>query len=74
MRVLDSVVASWNQQVDESAEQLQATGRASASAPAAPGTAPASVVADVRPSEATTDLGQELPEAPDEVVPEAPTG
>ncbi len=40
------------EQVDGSAEQLQATGRAPASAAPAPGSAPASAIADVRPADA----------------------
>jgi oligopeptide transport system ATP-binding protein len=67
------VACHFAEKVDGSAEQLQATGRASASAPAAPGTAPASAVADERPSDASTELGDELPDAPTE-VPDAPTG
>jgi oligopeptide transport system ATP-binding protein len=53
LRVLASgheVACHFAERVDGSAEQLQATGRASASAPAAPGTAPASAIADERPA------------------------
>ena len=66
------VACHFAEKVDDSAEQLQATGRASASTPAAPGTAPASAVADERPSDATTGLGDELPDVPAEVGPEPP--
>ena len=66
------VACHFAEQVDDSAEQLQATGRASASTPAAPGTAPASAVADERPSEATTEIGDDLPDAPAEVGSESP--
>ena len=58
LRVIASgheVACHFAEKVDDSAEQLQATGRASAAAPAAPGTAPASAVADERPSEAAPD-------------------
>ncbi len=79
LRVLEGgheVACHFAEKVDGSAEQLQATGRASASAAAAPGTAPASVIADERPSEAITDLGEELGgspvEAPAEVGTEPP--
>jgi len=58
------VACHFAEKVDGSAEQLQATGRASASTPAAPGTAPASAVADERPSEAPAELGEPLPDAP----------
>jgi oligopeptide/dipeptide ABC transporter ATP-binding protein len=44
------VACHFAERVDGSAEQLQATGRASASTPAAPGTAPASAIADERPA------------------------
>jgi oligopeptide/dipeptide ABC transporter ATP-binding protein len=60
LRVIASgheVACHFAEKVDDSAEQLQATGRASAAAPAAPGTAPASAVADERPSEATPAPG-----------------
>jgi oligopeptide/dipeptide ABC transporter ATP-binding protein len=67
LRVIASgheVACHFAEKVDDSAEQLQATGRASADAPAAPGTAPASAVADVRPSEAAPDVAPAgLPEA-----------
>jgi oligopeptide transport system ATP-binding protein len=66
------VACHFAEKVDGSAEQLQATGRASASTPAAPGTAPASAIADDRPSEATTELGEDLPERPAEVASEPP--
>jgi oligopeptide transport system ATP-binding protein len=46
------VACHFAERVDGSAEQLQATGRASAAAPAAPGTAPASAIADERPAAA----------------------
>ena len=65
------VACHFAEKVDESAEQLQATGRASASTPAAPGTAPASAVADERPSDAASGLGDELPDAPAPAVEEA---
>jgi oligopeptide transport system ATP-binding protein len=57
------VACHFAEKVDGSAEQLQATGRASASTPAAPGTAPASAVADERPFEATPELDEALPDA-----------
>jgi oligopeptide/dipeptide ABC transporter ATP-binding protein len=67
LRVIASgheVACHFAEKVDDSAEQLQATGRASADAPAAPGTAPASAVADVRPSEAAPDVAPAgVPEA-----------
>jgi oligopeptide transport system ATP-binding protein len=44
------VACHFAEKVDDSAEQLQATGRASASSPAAPGTAPASSIADPWPA------------------------
>jgi oligopeptide transport system ATP-binding protein len=53
LRVLASgheVACHFAEQVDDSPEQLQATGRATASTPAAPGTAPASAIADERPA------------------------
>jgi oligopeptide transport system ATP-binding protein len=46
------VACHFAEKVDGSAEQLQATGRGAANAPAAPGTAPASAVMDERPPEA----------------------
>jgi oligopeptide transport system ATP-binding protein len=58
------VACHFAEEVDGSPEQLQATGRAAADAPAAPGTAPASAVADERPTIAITDLPEDLPEAP----------
>jgi oligopeptide transport system ATP-binding protein len=67
LRVLDGsheVACHFAEKVDGSPEQLQATGRASASAPAAPGTAAAAAVADERPSEAPAAPLEELPEAP----------
>ena len=45
------VACHFAEKVDGSAEQLQATGRASADVPAAPGSAPASAIADERPAE-----------------------
>jgi oligopeptide transport system ATP-binding protein len=54
LRTIDTgheVACHFAEKVDGSPEQLQATGRASASAPAAPGTAPASAIADERPAE-----------------------
>jgi oligopeptide transport system ATP-binding protein len=65
------VACHFAEKVDGSAEQLQATGRASASTPAAPGTAPASAVADERPSEASTELGDEPTEGPSDAAEEA---
>jgi oligopeptide transport system ATP-binding protein len=50
------VACHFAEQVDDSAEQLQATGRATASTPAAPGTAPASATADERPPEPAVEL------------------
>jgi oligopeptide transport system ATP-binding protein len=49
------VACHFAEKVDDSAEQLQATGRASASSPAAPGTAPASSIADPRPAAVMPD-------------------
>jgi oligopeptide transport system ATP-binding protein len=45
------VACHFAEDVDGSAEQLQATGRASAGAPAAPGSVPASAIADERPAD-----------------------
>jgi oligopeptide transport system ATP-binding protein len=50
------VACHFAEQVDDSAEQLQATGRASASTPAAPGTAPASATTDERAAEPVVEL------------------
>jgi oligopeptide transport system ATP-binding protein len=61
LRTLDTgheVACHFAEKVDDSPEQLQATGRASASTPAAPGTAPASAIADERPA----DVGLEAAE------------
>jgi oligopeptide transport system ATP-binding protein len=55
------VACHFAEKVDDSAEQLQATGRAAASVPAAPGTAPASAAAEARTAE--TVLAQ-APTAP----------
>ncbi len=75
LRVIASgheVACHFAEKVDGSAEQLQATGRASASAPAAPGMAPAAAASDERPSDATMDLGDGLPGAPGEIATEPP--
>ena len=53
------VACHFAEEVDGSPEQLQATGQAAADAPAAPGTAPASAVADERPAIAVTDLPED---------------
>ncbi len=73
LRVLDTgheVACHFAEKVDGSPEQLQATGRASASTPAAPGTAPASAIADERPSEASPTIGLAAAE-PDEPAADA---
>ncbi len=58
------VACHFAEQVDDSPEQLQATGRATASTPAAPGTAPASAIADERPAAAVPDIEIVEDEAP----------
>ena len=67
------VACHFAERVDESAEQLQATGRASASTPAAPGTAPASAIADERPAESVPEIG-DAEEAPIETASESGQG
>jgi oligopeptide transport system ATP-binding protein len=59
------VACHFAEQVDGSAEQLQATGRASASTPAAPGTAPASAIADERPAVEVPEVELVVDEAGD---------
>ncbi|HSL34215.1 MAG TPA: oligopeptide/dipeptide ABC transporter ATP-binding protein, partial [Candidatus Limnocylindrales bacterium] len=66
------VACHFAERVDGSAEQLQATGRASAAAPAAPGTAPASAIADERPAEHIAALEAVEPEGDDADAPAAP--
>jgi oligopeptide transport system ATP-binding protein len=71
------VACHFAEQVDGSAEQLQATGRASAGAAPAPGSAPASAIADVRPAERVPALETAEPDdagsASDEPAPPPPT-
>ena len=57
------VACHFAEKVDGSAEQLQATGRATPSSPAAPGSAPASAIADDRPAIGLPDAVAD-PEAP----------
>jgi oligopeptide transport system ATP-binding protein len=57
------VACHFAEEVDGSPEQLQATGRAAPDAAAAPGTAPASAVADERPTIAITDLPEDESDA-----------
>jgi oligopeptide transport system ATP-binding protein len=67
LRTIDTgheVACHFAEKVDGSPEQLQATGRASASTPAAPGTAPASAIADERPADAVLDATEETPTTP----------
>ena len=56
------VACHFAEQVDGSSEQLQATGRAAANAPPAPGSVPASAIADERPAAAVPPAEIEIVE------------